>query len=79
MTDTSDNYDCATSQEKWIADVLDKVAKLTSREIEDCFLCGKHITRMEKIGRCTYARPCGCRLWQGQVPDAWHSAKEKLI
>jgi hypothetical protein len=54
-----------------IAAFLNKMAALMSRESEDCCQCGKHVERMEKVGRCVYARPCNCRLWQGKVPQAW--------
>jgi hypothetical protein len=58
-------------REAQIATFLEKLVKLTNREIEDCIVCEKHIVTMSKIGRCVYAYPCGCRLWQGVVPEAW--------
>lgn len=42
-----------------------------TRESEDCPNCGNHVGLLEQIGRCVYARPCGCRIWQGSVPEAW--------
>lgn len=41
------------------------------RKTEGCPHCGKHVTRLEQVGHCTYARPCNCRLWQGKIPEAW--------
>lgn len=42
-----------------------------TRESEDCQNCGNHVGQLEQVGRCVYARPCGCRIWQGTVPEAW--------
>lgn len=36
-----------------------------------CPQCGATIESAEKIGRCVYARPCGCRVMQGDLPDRW--------
>lgn len=44
---------------------------LDSRKSETCTQCGGHVESMEQVGRCVYARPCGCRLWQGVIPTAW--------
>lgn len=32
-----------------------------------CPHCGTPIERREQVGRCAYARPCGCRLYQGKA------------
>ncbi len=50
---------------------LIRLAQFVSRESENCPQCGQHIDRVEQVGRCVYARPCGCRVFQGRVPDAW--------
>ena len=42
-----------------------------NRETEDCPACDQHVDKLDKIGRCVYARPCGCRIWQGNIPAAW--------
>jgi len=47
------------------------MANLMSRESDTCPRCGQTLTGMEQIGRCVYGKPCGCRLWQGEVPEAW--------
>lgn len=41
------------------------------RETDICPNCDKAVTALEQIGRCVYAEPCGCRLWQGTIPEAW--------
>lgn len=45
--------------------------KLMARESENCHLCGSRVESIEQVGKSVYANPCGCRLWQGLVPDAW--------
>lgn len=32
-----------------------------------CPYCQTKIEQKEQVGRCVYARPCGCRLYQGRV------------
>lgn len=34
-----------------------------------CPHCGSAIEQKEQVGRCVYARPCGCRLYQGQLSE----------
>ena len=55
-----------------------KLEAITDRRTEDCPHCGKHVSSMIKIGRCVYARPCDCRLWQGQIPQKWITKKEPM-
>lgn len=46
-----------------------------------CFCCGNQMTAERQIGRCVYAVPCGCRLWQGtargQRPDTAKDAGQE--
>lgn len=44
---------------------------LHTRESDICPHCKKTIVSMSQVGRCVYARPCDCRLWQGAIPEAW--------
>ena len=60
---------------KFLAEALTKMAMLMKRETDQCMRCSSTVQAMEKIGRCVYARPCGCRLWQGTIPDAWKTGK----
>ncbi len=57
-------------RDRQVSEALEGMAKLMRRETDICFQCGKQITSMQKVGKCVYAS-CGCRLWQGHVPDAW--------
>lgn len=58
-------------QNRLVENFLENMAAFEARETEACIQCGKHVDRLDKVGRCVYARPCNCRLWQGAVPDAW--------
>jgi len=46
-----------------------RLEAFTIGEDRRCIHCDMLVTAVEKIGRSSYARPCGCRLWQGDVPD----------
>jgi hypothetical protein len=61
--------------EKFIGEKLTQIAQLMQGTSKVCLHCGHTIQAMEKIGRSVYARPCGCRLWQGNVPEAWRTGK----
>ena len=34
-----------------------------------CPHCGATVNRMDQVGECVYARPCGCRQYQGIAPS----------
>ena len=57
--------------ERSIRDSLEAMASFQNRKTDQCIVCGQPITAMEQVRRCVYAKPCGCRLWQGAIPDAW--------
>lgn len=57
-------------REQWISQAVAAFARLVARESDTCPHCGRQITSMRQVGRCTYGS-CGCRLFQGAVPDAW--------
>jgi hypothetical protein len=44
--------------------VSDFINKLKS---DVCPHCDTPITRKRQVGRCVYAEPCGCRLYQGRL------------
>ncbi len=52
-------------------EALTRMANLMSRESDVCMHCGQPVTKLVQVGRCVHAEPCGCRLWQGTVPEAW--------
>lgn len=49
-------------QEKVVAEFLKTLA-----EGKVCPHCKQPIEKREQVGRCVYARPCGCRLYQGKL------------
>jgi len=63
-------------QEKAITDHIEKINQFMRRETENCLVCGKHVIRIYKSGRCVYAAPCGHRLWQGSIPDIWREVRK---
>lgn len=58
-------------QDREVAAILLSLMDFEKRVTEDCPHCGKHVDRLDQVGRCVYARPCNCRVWQGRVPQAW--------
>lgn len=56
-----------------VRESIEAMASLRNRETDKCIVCGQPITAMEQVRRCVYAVPCGCRLWQGSIPEAWES------
>lgn len=43
-------------------------AEELQKGIENCVHCGAKVDHLEQVGRCVYARPCGCRQYQGRLP-----------
>ena len=58
-----------------IADFIVRLAAQHSGQSDKCVHCEKPIEKLEQVGRCVYARPCGCRQFQGKVPAAWKAKK----
>jgi hypothetical protein len=61
------------AQDREVAAIIEQLTKFDRRESEDCPHCKQHVERLEKVGRCVYARPCNCRVWQGTIPEVWKS------
>lgn len=70
MTDIT-NPPTQEDQDAFVAAFLARLTDFNERKTENCPYCGKHVSRLLKIGRCVYASPCQCRLWQGTIPEAW--------
>lgn len=75
LRDTCAAYECWTDKEvaeteRAVAQFVEAVNALSRGESDTCPHCGQQITSMRQVGRCVYAS-CGCRLWQGRVPEAW--------
>jgi hypothetical protein len=63
------NPDDYTEDEKAeIAAFLENFAKMLEGKAETCLRCNQPIDKLEQLGRSVYARPCGCRQYQGKVP-----------
>lgn len=70
-----DEYDASVPHEKLIADFMVKMNAFESGQSDLCPHCGRKVASLQKIGRCVYARPCDCRLWQGGIPEAWRDRR----
>lgn len=58
-------------RDELIRRAVEAFAALIARRSDVCPHCGQHVTALEQVGRSVYARPCGCRQYQGTVPEAW--------
>ena len=58
-------------QQRQIAAVFVRMAAFLDGEGDECPHCGAKIESAEQVGRCVYARPCGCRVVQGKLPERW--------
>lgn len=56
---------------KEIGKMLENLVLFMQHKSNTCPHCSRQVTALEQAGRCVYARPCGCRLWQGKVPKEW--------
>lgn len=59
------------AEEAAISEFVEHMNRLEKRETDLCPYCGTPIVSLHKIVRCVYASPCNCRLWQGDIPQAW--------
>lgn len=67
----TDREDVITNYREEILETFTRFVALMHRETEFCMHCGEHILKLNKVGHCVYAEPCGCRLWQGNIPKIW--------
>jgi hypothetical protein len=56
------------NDEQAIGKFLENFAKMLEGKAETCLRCNQPINKLEQVGRSVYARPCGCRQYQGKVP-----------
>lgn len=56
-----------------VSQFLEGIEALSSGKSDVCPHCGKQITSMRQVRRCVYAS-CGCRLWQGTIPQRWRNS-----
>jgi hypothetical protein len=53
---------------EWERGVNESAARFASELAAGrCPHCGRDIVRKRQVGRCVYADPCGCRLYQGKL------------
>lgn len=56
------------SQAAEVRAFMENFVAMLKGEAETCLRCGAKINSLEEVGRCVYARPCGCRQYQGKAP-----------
>ncbi len=59
------------ADDKALNEKLEHLEALWTRRSQECPHCGAHVERMDQVGKCVYARPCGCRQGQGRLHAAW--------
>jgi hypothetical protein len=57
-----------------VVEFINKLKAFMARETDVCLFCGKQVTSLQQVGRCIYGS-CGCRMWQGKVPETWKKVK----
>lgn len=48
--------------------LIEGLARMSRGEQKTCLHCEAPIEELEQDGRCVYAKPCGCRQYQGTLP-----------
>lgn len=56
-------------------DAMTSLITFMEHDTDICPHCGKQVTRLQQVGHCVYGDPCGCRLWQGSIPDEWRGTE----
>ena len=59
------------SREEFSVSFARRVEALVSRETDECPICARHVEHLVNPDGNTYAQPCSCQLWQGNLPPAW--------
>lgn len=54
---------------------LSRLARFMDGSEPVCPRCGRPVTDARKVGRCVYGNPCGCRMYQGDLPKWAKPAK----
>lgn len=62
--------------EKKLGEFIIHLAQFMAGQTDTCWHCKGKVEEVEQIGNCVYARPCGCRAYQGKVTKAW---KQKML
>jgi hypothetical protein len=51
------------------ADVMKALVRMLKGEQDACLHCSAKIGQLYQNGDCVYADPCGCRQYQGTLPN----------
>lgn len=66
-------------KEQAVNDFLKRMTDFCEKISKRCPYCEARVNYMRKTGRCVYLYPCGCRLWQGQIPDKWKGQEVSMV
>lgn len=64
------------AQQQEVVDWVTKFSEMLQGNVTTCLHCDQPVDHLEKVGRCVYARPCGCRQYQGRLPQSGESGEE---
>lgn len=69
-------YEAYTAEEirqdnEELAQTLKAMFGVMAGTSDTCPHCNAPIEQLRQSGKCVYAAPCGCRQYQGTVPDTW--------
>lgn len=57
-------------REREVLEALTAFDRFMAHKTDVCPHCGKVVNSLRKVGRCVYGS-CGCRMWQGSIPEVW--------
>lgn len=61
--------DISKEDSEYIVGFLREMLEIISGKTRLCPRCYEPLGTMVKDGECLYGVPCGCRLWQGELPE----------
>lgn len=76
MSDLRKPVELSEEDEKQIRVFLERLNAVSRGESDICIHCQKPFTTLTQVGRCVYASPCGCRQYQGKLPEKWKPKKK---
>lgn len=71
MSDLRKPVELSEEDEKQIQVFIQRLNDVSSGKSDLCIHCQKPFTALTQVGRCVYAAPCGCRQYQGTLPEKW--------
>ncbi len=76
MNELRKPIELSEDEEKQIQEFPKNLADLCAGKSDICIHCHERVHELKQVGRCVYAYPCGCRQYQGTVPERWKPKKK---